>query len=87
MATPGRWDEAWSHRQVWIWLKIGEWRPLSVAAILYGLGIPELHPVQSLIGLQKIIDAIISVVLEFPASLAFVLLGCPFLAMAERIER
>jgi hypothetical protein len=42
--------------QVWIWLKRGKWAPLPVTAVLYGLGIPEPHPVQPLIGLQKIID-------------------------------
>jgi hypothetical protein len=70
--------------QVWAWLKNGEWYPLSVAAVLYGLGIPEPHPVQHLIGLQKIIDAAISVLLNCPASLAFVLIGGVFLTIAEK---
>jgi hypothetical protein len=69
--------------QAWVWLKLGEWPPLSVAAVLYGLGIPEPHPVQSLIGLQKIIDFTISV-LDWPASLAFFLLGGLFLIIGER---
>jgi hypothetical protein len=53
------------------------YRPLClpVTAVLYGLGIPEPHPVQPLIGLQKIIDWTISTVLDLPASLAFVLLA------------
>jgi hypothetical protein len=73
--------------QVWIWIKLGEWRPFSVAALLYGLGIPEPHPVQSLVGLQKIIDWTISFVLNLPASLALVLIGLALFAIADKSER
>jgi hypothetical protein len=73
--------------QVWIWLKQGKWAPLPVTAVLYGLGIPEPHPVQPLIGLQKIIDWTISTLLELPASLAFVLLALLFIEAASRAER
>ena len=73
--------------QVWIWLKLGEWQPFSVAAALYDLGIPEPRPVQPLIGLQTIIDGTVSFVLNFPASLGCVAIGWLFIWWAEKSEK
>ena len=73
--------------QAWIWLKLGEWPPLPVAGVLYGLGISEPHPVLSLGGLQKIIDFTIPAVLNWPASVAFFLIGSVFVVLGESAER
>jgi hypothetical protein len=39
--------------QIIIWLRIAEWRSFSVAALLYGLGIPEPHPTLKLVRTAK----------------------------------
>jgi hypothetical protein len=57
-----------------------------IAAVLSGLDIPEPHPLQPLVGLQKVIDWAISFLLNLPASLAFILLSWPFWTVAEKLE-
>jgi hypothetical protein len=72
--------------QCWIWLKTGEWHSLSTAAELHSLGIPEPHFGTSLIGLQKIIDVIISTILLLPASLAYFGVGGFFFIIGDSIS-
>jgi hypothetical protein len=69
--------------QIIAWLRIAEWRPFSVAALLYGLGIPEPHPVVSWVGLQKIIDSTTAALLDLPASLVLVGISGALFAVSE----
>jgi membrane-associated protease RseP (regulator of RpoE activity) len=72
--------------QVWVWLKDGDWHPLSVATVLYGFGSPEIRIVQPLVGLQKLLDWTISFILGLPASVAVAFIGFMLLGIGEKVE-
>jgi hypothetical protein len=73
--------------QAVIWLRFGAWYPISVATTLNVVGLPEPHPVQGLIGLQKIIDWAIPILLDLPGSAAIICVGYLLIASGEKQAR
>jgi len=65
---------------------LGAWNPVSVAAIIDMLvmAVEDFHPMQSLIGLQNIIDG--TSLLGLPASAAFAVIGVVFIAPIRTTE-
>ena len=61
--------------QIMTWFLLGVWNPISIATVLDMLlvGIEDLRPMESLIGLQNIIDG--TSFFGLPASAAFAVIG------------
>ena len=61
--------------QIVIWFLLGEWNPISIATVLdmVLVALEDVRPVESLIGLQSIIDG--TPFFGLPASVAFAAIG------------
>jgi hypothetical protein len=71
--------------QCMAWLKLGSWTPISVDVVIIDFfGLPEPAIKTSMLGLQKIIDALLPAVLDLPASMVLVILGAAIVAFADK---
>jgi hypothetical protein len=72
--------------QCFIWLKSGDWLPVSVGMVLYAMGfsIPDIE--LSWVGVQKMIDGVIGAVIDWPASITLIVLGALVAIVAGYVE-
>ena len=72
--------------QITTWFLLGVWNPISIATVLDMLlvGVEDLRPIESLVGLQNIIDG--TSFFGLPASVAFAVIGFVLVAPIRTTE-
>jgi hypothetical protein len=72
--------------QCFIWLKSGNWVPVSVGVVLYAVGfsIPDIE--LNWVGVQRMIDGVIIFVIDLPASVTLIVIGAVFSIVAEILQ-
>jgi hypothetical protein len=72
--------------QCFIWLKTGNWRPVSVGMGFYAVGIPIPDLELGWVGVQKMIDGVIGFVIDLPASITLIVIGAVNSIVAEILK-
>jgi hypothetical protein len=66
------------------WLKFGVWTPVSVHVVLEDFGVPDPEVKQSMVGLQKLIDWLLPIILDLPLSAVLVIVGGLIVSFSDK---
>ena len=72
--------------QCFLWLRSGNWTPIFVGMVLYAIGARIADYELSWVGVQKMIDAVMASVIDWPASIVLIVIGAMFSILAEIVE-
>jgi hypothetical protein len=72
--------------QCLIWLKTGNWLPVSVGMVVYAMGssIPDIE--LNWVGVERMIDGVISFVVDLPASVTLIAIAAVVSIVAEILQ-
>jgi hypothetical protein len=70
--------------QCMAWMKLGVWTPMSVHVVLENFGVPDPEFKQSMLGLQKVIDWLLPILLDFPLSWVLFIAGALIISFADK---